>query len=110
VNLIDPITGQRRQILGGLVYAGVNGASTVQGNQPAIKPAPRAGIVYSFNEKTVVRGGWGLYFSPWNYPAAGTTGWGQIGYSATTNVPQPSGVPTVTMSNPFPSGLTQPTG
>src|SRR5439155_7494272 len=51
-----------------------------------------------------------LYFSPWNYPAAGTTGWGQIGYSATTNVPQPSGVPTVTMSNPFPSGLTQPTG
>jgi trimeric autotransporter adhesin len=106
----DPITRQPRQLTGGLVFAGVNGAPTVQGNQPSIKPAPRAGAVYSFNEKTVLRGGWGLYFSPWNYPAAGTTGWGQIGYSATTNVPQPSGVPTVTMSNPFPSGLTQPTG
>src|SRR5262249_40193089 len=36
--------------------------------------------------------------------------WGQIGYSATTNVPQPSAVPTVDMSNPFPSGLVQPSG
>jgi hypothetical protein len=111
VNVIDPVTGQRRQILGGLIFAGQNGAPTVQGNQPAVKPAPRAGLVYSFNEKTVLRGGWGLYFSPWNYPAAGTTGWGQIGYSATTLVPQvASGVPTVTMSNPFPNGLVQPSG
>jgi hypothetical protein len=110
VNFIDPVTKQPRQILGGLVFAGQNGAPTVQGNQPAIKPAPRAGAVYSLNDKTVLRGGWGLYFSPWNYPAAGTTGWGQIGYSATTLVPQPSGVPTVSMSNPFPNGLTQPTG
>jgi trimeric autotransporter adhesin len=106
----DPITKQPRQLMGGLVFAGVNGAPTVQGNQPAIKPAPRAGAVYSFNEKTVIRGGWGLYYSPWNYPAAGTTSWGQIGYSATTNIPQPTGIPTVTMSNPFPNGLTKPTG
>jgi hypothetical protein len=111
VNLIDPVTGQRRQIMGGLIFAGQNGAATEQGNQPAVKAAPRAGMVFSFNDKTVLRGGWGLYYSPWNYPAAGTTGWGQIGYSATTVVPQPtSGVPTVTMSNPFPSGLQQPSG
>jgi len=110
VAFTDPITKQPRQILGGLVFAGVNGAPTVQGNQPAVKPAPRAGAVYSFNEKTVIRGGWGLYYSPWNYPAAGTTGWGQIGYSATTLVPQPTGIPTVTMSNPFPNGLVKPSG
>jgi hypothetical protein len=110
VSFVDPITKQPRPILGGLVFAGVNGAPTVQGHQPAVKPAPRAGVVYSFDERTVLRGGWGLYFSPWNYAAAGTTGWGQIGYSATTLVPQPSGVPTVTMSNPFPNGLVQPTG
>jgi len=106
----DPLTGVARQLTGGLVFAGVNGAPTVQGNQPAVKPAPRAGAVYSFNDKTVLRGGWGLYWSPYSYPAAGTTSWGQIGYSATTLVPQPSGVPTVTMSNPFPNGLTQPSG
>jgi trimeric autotransporter adhesin len=111
VNLVDPVTGQKRQILGGLVYAGVNGAPIVQGNQPAVKPAPRIGAVYSFNDKTVLRSGWGLYFSPWNYPAAGTTGWGQIGYSATTLVPQvASGAPNVSMSNPFPNGLVQPSG
>ena len=91
VKLIDPVTGAQRQIMGGLIFAGQNGAPTQQGNQPAIKPAPRVGVVFSFNDKTVLRGGWGLYFSPWNYPAAGTTGWGQIGYSATTLVPQATG-------------------
>src|SRR4029079_18960531 len=101
----DQITKKPRQLTGGLFFAGVGGEPTVQGNQPAIKPAPRAGAVFSFNDKTVLRAGWGLYWSPYNYPAAGTTGWGQIGYSATTNVPQPSGIPTVSMSNPFPSGL-----
>ena len=110
VTFLDPITKAPRQLMGGLVFAGVNGATTVQGNQPKIKTAPRVGAVFSFDEKTVLRGGWGLYYSPWNYPAAGTTGWGQIGYSATSNVPQPSGVPTVTMSNPFPSGLSPTTG
>jgi hypothetical protein len=110
-NVIDPVTGQRRQILGGLVFAGVNGAPVEQGNQPALKAAPRAGMVYSLNDKTVVRGGWGLYYSPWNYPAAGTNAWGQIGYSATTLSPQvSSGAPTVTLNNPFPGGLVQPSG
>jgi hypothetical protein len=109
VNVIDPLTGQRRTILGGLIYAGENGAPTVQGDQPAIKVAPRVGMVYSLNEKTVLRGGWGLYYSPWNYPSAGTTGWGQIGYSATTEIQQTAGTPTISMSNPFPNGLVQPT-
>ena len=100
VNFTDPLTGAKRQLMGGLVFAGVNGAPTVQGNQPAVKPAPRVGAVFSIDDKTVLRGGWGLFFSPWNYPAAGTTGWGQIGYSATTNVSQPSAtIPQTTMSN-----------
>ena len=111
VTFKDPLTGQARPLLGGLVFAGVNGAPTVQGNQPAVKPAPRVGAVYSFNDKTVLRGGWGLYWSPFNYPAAGTTGWGQIGYSATTNLSQPSStLPTTSISNPFPGTLLQPTG
>jgi len=110
MTFLDPITKAPRQLTGGLIFAGVNGATTEQGNQPKLKAAPRVGAVYSFDDKTVLRGGWGLYYSPWNYPAAGTTGWGQIGYSATTPVPQPSGVPTVSMSNPFPNGLTPTSG
>ncbi|HYM21604.1 MAG TPA: TonB-dependent receptor [Vicinamibacterales bacterium] len=73
----DPITGVARALTGGLIFAGQNGAPTVQGNQPAVKPAPRVGAVYSFDEKTVLRGGWGLYWSPYSYPAAGTTSWGR---------------------------------
>ncbi len=113
VNVIDPLTGARRDIKGGLMYAGVGGNPTVQGNQPAVKVAPRIGMVYSMTPKTVVRGGWGLYYAPWNYAAAGTDGWGQIGYSATTLIqnPQTAGsVPTVTIDNPFPNGLVQPSG
>ncbi len=114
VNVIDPVTGQRRDIMGGLIYAGVGGAATEQGNQPKIKAAPRVGMVYSFSPKTVLRGGWGLYYSPWNYAAAGTDGWGQIGYSATTQLVQPAqtanAVPTTTIDNPFPQGLVQPSG
>lgn len=113
VNVIDPITGARRDIVGGLIFAGVNGAPREQGNQPKVKAAPRLGMVYSFSPKTVLRGGWGLYYAPWNYAAAGTNGWGQIGYSATTalNNPQAAGaVPTTTIDNPFPAGLIQPTG
>ena len=81
VNLIDPLTGGRRDIVGGLIYAGQNGAPTEQGDQPAIKIAPRVGAVYRMDEKTVVRGGWGLYWAPWNYAAAGLTGWVE-GYAA----------------------------
>ena len=110
MTLLDPITGQARQILGGLIYAGQNGAKTEQGNQPAVKVAPRFGAVYSLDDKTVLRGGWGLYYTPWNYAATGTTGWGQIGYSATTTIQQPQGVPAISMSNPFPNGLVQPSG
>ncbi|MCC7125635.1 MAG: TonB-dependent receptor [Acidobacteria bacterium] len=113
VNVFDPVTGQRRNLVGGLVYAGQNGAPTVQGNQPAVKIAPRVGAVYRFDEKTVVRGGWGLYWAPWNYAAAGLNGWGQIGYSATSFIQQPQGtgaVPTTTLSNPLAGGLLQPSG
>jgi hypothetical protein len=111
VNVIDPVTGQRRDILGGLVFAGVDGAPTQQGNQPAVKFAPRLGAVYSLSDKTVLRAGWGLYYAPWSYSSPGTNSWGQYGYIATTDVPQSTGsIPTVSMSDPFPNGLVQPSG
>ena len=51
------------------MYAGVNGNPTTQGNPPKVKWSPRVGVVYSLNTKTVLRGGYGLYWAPWNYPA-----------------------------------------
>ena len=68
---------------GGLMYAGVNGNPTQQGDQPAAKFSPRVGFVYSMNPKTVVRGGYGIYQAPWNYQAVGSANYGQVGTART---------------------------
>src|SRR5437588_676784 len=65
-----------RTLKGGLIYAGVNGAPTEQGNPKKIKPAPRVGATYAIDANTVLRGGYGLYWAPWNY---NTSQHGQIG-------------------------------
>ena len=95
---------------GGLVYAGVNGAPTEQGNQPAAKFSPRVGFVYSINPKTVVRGGYGVYQAPWNYAFNGAANYGQVGYSQNTFIQQGQFRPTTFLNNPFPGGVTQPRG
>ncbi len=98
-------------VRGGLVYAGVNGAPTQQGNQPAVKFSPRIGVVYSVNPKTVIRTGYGVYWAPWNYQFVGATNYGQIGYSQDTFLTsRASSSPTTTLTNPFPGGVTQPRG
>lgn len=107
---LGAITVNGQPIRGGLVYAGVNGAPTEQGNQPAAKFSPRAGFVYSINPKTVIRGGYGIYQAPWNYPFLGAANYGQVGYSQNTFISQGQYVPTTFLNNPFPSGVVQPRG
>ncbi|MGE0812090.1 MAG: TonB-dependent receptor [Vicinamibacterales bacterium] len=97
-------------VRGGLVYAGVNGAPTQQGDQPGVKISPRVGLVYSINPKTVVRTGYGVYYAPWNYQFVGATNYGQVGYSQDTFMTQGQYFPTATLTNPFPGGVTQPRG
>ncbi len=103
---------QARTIKGGLMYAGVDGNGITQGNPPKIKWSPRVGAVYSLNTKTVIRGGYGIYWAPWNYPAvsAANSNYGQVGYTQNTLVPQTAPTPTISLSNPFPNGLVQPLG
>jgi hypothetical protein len=100
----------RDAITGGLIFAGVNGAATQQGNPPAVKASPRAGLVLKINDNTVFRSGYGIFYAPWLYPPPGTTSYGQFGYSATTTEQQNTLVPITTIDNPFPSGFTQPSG
>jgi hypothetical protein len=95
---------------GGLMYAGVNGNPTVQGDQPAMKFSPRVGFVYSMNPKTVVRGGYGIYQAPWNYQAVGSANYGQVGFSQNTFMVQGQFRPTADLTNPFPAGVNQPRG
>lgn len=106
--IVNPLTGQ--PIRGGLVYAGQGGANTYQGNPPAVKISPRLGVVYSFNPKTVVRAGYGIYWAPWNYQAVGANNYGNIGFTQVTTSPQNQFVPNVNMVNPFPTGILTPFG
>jgi hypothetical protein len=109
----DPVAGTpARQVAGGLMYAGVNGNKTTQGNPPKAKWSPRVGAVYSIDRNTILRGGYGLYWAPWNYPIpdSSANNYGQVGYAQNTISPQTTGVPTVSISNPFPNGLVQPLG
>jgi hypothetical protein len=107
-NVVNPLTGQ--PIRGGLVYAGVNGANEYQGDPPAMKFSPRLGFVHSFNPKTVLRAGYGIYWAPWNYQAVGSANYGQIGYSQNTFISQGQFRPNVLVDNPFPGGVLQPVG
>jgi hypothetical protein len=100
-----------RTVTGGLMYAGVDGNKTTQGNPPSVKASPRVGVVYSFNEKTVLRGGYGLFWAPFNYagPSTGSSNYGQVGYTQNTILSQTRANP-VSLTNPFPNGVAAPTG
>jgi hypothetical protein len=70
---------------------------------------PRVGFAYRWNEKTVIRGGWGLYTSPFVF----SNGINQMGYSQSTpfTASQNNGLTFLsTLSNPYPSGVLPPVG
>lgn len=97
----DPVAGTpARPVMGGLLYAGQNGNKETTGNPPALKVSPRVGLAYSVSDRTVVRGGYGLFWAPWAYGANNSDG-----YSATTNMAQPNDIPALAVLDPFPSGL-----
>lgn len=102
---VDTLTGQAKQVKGGLLYGGVNGQPTQPGDPPAVQFSPRVGAAYSLNDKTVIRAGYGLFWSPWSY---GLTS--PAGYANTTTMQQTTNIPSVSIANPFPGGLIAPTG
>src|SRR5262249_7161475 len=104
----DPIAGTpARNVVGGLMYAGVDGNPTTQGDPEKIKASPRVGVVYSFNNATVLRSGYGIYWAPFNYqaPSTSTSNYGQVGFTQNTFIQQNATTPNVTLDNPFPTGV-----
>jgi len=108
-----PVQVPGLSLKGGLMYAGVDGYPTHQSDPSKTKFAPRAGFAWSVNPRTVVRGGYGLFYAPHQYPGISATSLGTRGFTQRTDLvaSQDGGLtPSANIVNPFPSGLSQPTG
>ncbi len=80
-----PIQVPGLDLRGGLMYAGVDGYPEHQGNPSKLNFGPRAGIAWSIDPKTVVRGGYGLFWAPPQIAQAFDQGaLGTRGFTATT--------------------------
>ncbi len=96
--------------VGAVEYAGVGGAPTTVGNYNKNKFAPRVGVAYQLTPKTILRGGYGIFYAPQIALGAPIS---TLGYSATTSYNgsvNSLGQPVSTLANPFPNGLIQPSG
>ena len=117
---------------GGLAFAGVNGQSRGLYSTPKTNFMPRVGFSYALTEKTVINGGYGIFYGFLGQRRGDVI---TTGFSQTTNFIQnidnpgsvtgcpaqylvyntgvPSGTPDgciSTLSNPFPNGILQPVG
>jgi hypothetical protein len=98
---------------GGLMYAGQNGYPTVQGAPFKGQFAPRGGIAWSLSDRTVIRGGYGLFWAPTQFSGVTETVMGTRGYTASTSFLSSNDgglTPAGSLSNPFPAGFAQPQG
>lgn len=90
---------------GGLVFVGVNGNNRYQYAYDKNNFAPRFGVAYSINEKTVVHAGFAIVFGPSPQAAAGTVGPYGFRVQNTWVSSLDSITPYNTLDNPFPGGF-----
>jgi hypothetical protein len=98
---------------GGVRFVNQNGTGRRQGVIDSNNFGPRVGLAYSVANNTVIRGGYGIFYSSdVNMVNAPTTdgAFGAItqyvGSTGSDTLP----IPGVSLSNPFPNGYVQPTG
>ena len=89
-------------------YAGVGGNPDHAGNPYTMKLGPRFGFAYSLDSKTVIRGGFGIFWIPQSFSPQNAAGY-SFSTSMTTST-NSNYTPNLTLANPYPNGLTQPVG
>ena len=104
--------------LGGLTYPSGNNGAVYATNSGFL--SPRFGFSYSPDEKTVFRGGFGIFVQPETLASLAADGSysssalsNQEGFSATTSLVSTTNnylTPATTIANPFPSGFEKPVG
>lgn len=111
--VVSPITAPGFGTLhGGEIFMGPGNRSNY--NTDYTNFGPRFGLAYQVRDKTVIRGGYGIFYSTVKSGAAGVGPVGYQGYDQTTNWypldPSDGATPYGRLSNPFPSGVTLPPG
>ncbi len=91
---------------GVLTHPGQNGEPRTQFDPSWTNFGPRIGIAYRLNNRTAIRSGYGIFYSPKQGTTSGQ-GFGASGYELSTSwVSSLDGVtPLNPLSNPFPTGL-----
>ena len=111
-NVPSPLAGPSGipGLRGGIVFVGINGHGPRQFPTNWDNVAPRFGFAYRLNEKTVFRGGGGIFYAPSPVQAGGTIG--NYGWATTTTYTgSADGLqPSAYISNPFPTGFAPVTG
>ncbi|HMY74576.1 MAG TPA: carboxypeptidase-like regulatory domain-containing protein, partial [Blastocatellia bacterium] len=96
-----PLSPDKFRVVGGITYANADNRSIW--NTDKTNWQPRVGASFKLNDKTVVRGGFGIFMAPFQIETPY-----QVGYSGTTPfvASNDNGRTFVgTLNNPFPNGL-----
>ncbi|HYZ85612.1 MAG TPA: TonB-dependent receptor [Bryobacteraceae bacterium] len=100
---------QLRNLRGGLEFAGVNGNPSTVGKMDWNNFQPRVGAAYQITDKTVLRGGYGLYYMNPNNDWIRTTGFSSNTPLVNTLDEGRTLLPNL-LSDPYPSGVNVPAG
>jgi hypothetical protein len=118
-NAVLPVKAPGYDLKGGLIFANSNGYGRRGGNIDGNNFGPRIGFAYSVTPKWVVRGGYGIFYAD---VLANLAGFNQVNATALGSQPSFNSLtdmittndggltPATTLANPFPNGLTKPTG
>ncbi len=103
----SPLTAPGINLRGGMLFAGAAGQDRGIYNRDWKNFGPRFGLAYSLNDKTVVRGGYGLIYGQ-TYDDPGSA----PGFSQRTAMVSSirTGIPENFLANPFPGGILRPVG
>jgi hypothetical protein len=97
-------------LTGGLLFANENGQPREAFNTDYDHWQPRIGAAYQLTDRTVLRGGFGIYYLPQAF-FGGVQGFAiDTPFVSTVGGGERAFIPANTLSNPFPGGLLSPTG